>query len=91
MRASCLSVGGLPMCGIVGDGDTWVSPDDVWMSYGRFVNSIAEGRPVSVLPAAWDLNGKRWDRDVLPFTKIPAPYFLRIRANDPHWERGERI
>jgi len=81
--AACLSVGGLPMCGIVGDGDMWISPGDVWASYGRFVDGMAEGRPVSTLPAEWTLDGVPWAGKVLPFSGMPAPYFLRIKGELP--------
>jgi hypothetical protein len=81
--AACLSVGGLPMCGCTAGAEMSVSTSEVWSAYCRYVARQAGGAQVSVLPAVWALNGVSWAGEVLPFSGMPVPFFLRVGSAAP--------
>ena len=69
-----LSIGGYPVCGVVGDGGELVMPvQDCVDAYNKYVRiKVAEDRPTSVLPAQWRVDGAPID--------TPTAWFVVLRS-----------
>lgn len=72
---SSLSIGGLPICGAVGDGASiTIATGDCWEAYHKWVTSFAEGAELCVLRryAQWSVNGQEIEE--------PKTWFITCEA-----------